>query len=303
MAFQTGSATGINDLLTKLFTFASANGWVIDKAVTGTDGYLHRNNIYMGLPYSASAINMYQARGYTSSSPETLPGNHPTSLAPNGSPMVVSELSGAFDSYWFFESDVYLHVVVEVSDKLFRHFGFGEIEKIGAWTGGEYSYGHLWGQGSTVISAMGNTGHKPPFDPPFAGGGTAEKNNSLAIYGTKTSGAALPGGGTSSPIIKWYRAAYQAVNDGDGVPCGQLLPGGWRNTPYAHMLSIGASDLNGFQALAPIPLFINDTSTTPDVDYLMGHIPDIRLVNVGALNIGQEYTIGGETWIPFPMGR
>ena len=301
MSYQTGTATGINNLLTTLFTFAAANGWTVDQAVGASDGFMRRDNVYVGFEYTSDEISIYQARGYTSASPLTAAGGHTNSVHTNGaSRMVVNALSGAFDAYHFFESDTYIHVVIEVGEDLFRHFGFGVLSKIGSWTGGEYSYGHNWSQSVNNIFQPTSSTHKLSFDDGAHG---SEGYRGFALYGTKTSGDALPGGGSTSPITKWYRATGSLITDGDGVNAGYLVVGGWRDTAYQHFVSRGASDLNGYFPLSPIPVFITDKSATPDVDYLMGYIPDVRLVNLKALNTGQSYTIGSDTWVPFPVGR
>ena len=302
MSYQTGTATGIENLLTTLFTFAAANGWTVDKAVTSTDGYMHRDNIYVGFEFSSDEISIYQARGYLTTSPGTAGGGHTNSVHTSGAfRQEVNELSGSFDAYHFFESDTYIHIVIEVGQDLFRHFGMGVLSKVGTWTGGEYTYGHYWEQSVNDIANMGDVNHKISFD----GGdlGTSVDYRGFALYGTKTSGDALPGGGSTSPITKWYRATDTLITDGDGVNAGYLAVGGWRDTAYQHFVARGTSDLNGYTPLSPIPVFITDKSTTPDIDYLMGYVPDLRLVNIGSLNTGQEYTIGSDTWIPFPVGR
>ena len=301
MSYQTGSATSLNNLLTTLFTFASANGWTVDRAVTSTDGYMHRDNIYIGLEYASGELSIYQARGYLATSPETTAGDHTNSVHSSGvDRQIVNELSGSFDAYHFFESDTYIHVVVEVGTGLFRHFGFGQLSKIGSWTGGEYTYAHYWAQTAANITNVADSSHKLPFD--SGGVGINRSYGGFALYGTKSSGAALPGGGSSSPITKWYRSG-QSVTDGDGVTAGYLTIGGWRDTGYQHFIVRGSSDLNGFTPMAPIPVFITDLSTAPDIDYLMGYMPDVRLVNIGDLTIGGDITIGSDTWLPFPIGR
>jgi len=143
--FETGTATGIADLLTKLGTFATAVAgvWVQDQLDTvGGSFALHKSTggveIWVSFRWDVATpqhLSVHQALGYTGGNQ---PGNHPndsgngynantshvdTSLALERH---VSDLgTGPFPSYFFFEDNHYIHVVVEIVTDEFRHFGFG----------------------------------------------------------------------------------------------------------------------------------------------------------------------------------
>lgn len=304
MAYQTGTATGPGDLLSKLATFAVANGWVQDLAPNGSIAAIHRNNVYVSFWYNASVIKIYPARGFTAASPPTSPGDHPGSayndtLTATTSGMIANQMAGPYAAYYFFESDTYLHVVINTSNGIIRHFGFGEISKSGTYTGGEYCFAHYWNQTGGVIDSYTSNGHLLPFD------GTAY--NAITLKGftlyAQTSAsppAALPG---QTAGTKWYTHSTGANTDGDGAAVGYLEMSGVRGGYNQELLALGASALNGFTPLCPIYVTRVLTAPAPDEHHLMGTVPDVRCVNVVGATTAQEVVIGSDPWVFFPVGR
>lgn len=150
MAYQTGNATTVEDLLAKLATFAqSVDGWVVDKIDTKTL-YVHNDKCFWSfyinksnnLPILSIAIN----NGFDSN----LRWNtQPNSSSANGKTNFYKYFSGAetnfhqepFYSYTFLATAQYIHVVVRVDSRRFRHFGIGTLIQEGHYDGGHYAYG------------------------------------------------------------------------------------------------------------------------------------------------------------------
>lgn len=306
MAYETGTASGPGGLLVKLFDFAAANGWTIDEdVVTGVEdpanGALHKNNVYVSFRWFTNALKLYQARGFTAS---TTPGSHPNSayndsVTSQSTGSLVNAIAGPYTAYHFFEGDNYLHIVINIDGERYRHFGFGEMVKIGDWSGGEYSYAHYWDQGTTDIDNKDTADHRTGFDGNTAGN---RIRPSSIMYGKTNSSEVLPGGYTGT---KWYIGGETITSgtDPDGDQWGTMITHGVRGGINAHLLSIGVSQLNGFVALCHIAYMIRDYNSSPDRCYLMGHRPDTRGCNMKALSAGVEYTVGSEVWIPFPLTR
>lgn len=305
MAYQTGTATGPEDLLDKLFTFASSNGWTINESTTGTRAHFNRNNIYVGFYYTSSILKIYPARGYSSSTEPNAQPNaaYTDTLSDTTTGCIVNQMTGPYDAYWFFESDTYLHVVVNTSNNIYRHFGFGEIVQSGNIIGGEYFYGHYHDQAASKIDQPLYDSHSHPF---------AGNSNGLQLrysgswfYGRKnTSPETVLSGGTSANT-KWYNSFGNATtyDDADGADLGLLNVSGVGSGRGSNILSVGSSNLNGFVALYSINFFVRDNSTIPDSIYPQGSPPDVRLVSLRATTDQQELTIGSDTWKVFPISK
>lgn len=304
MAYQTGTATGPGDLLSKLITFAVTNGWTQDLAPNGTIAALHRSNVYVSFYYTAAAIKIYPARGYTGASPPTSPGDHPSSaindtLTSIPSAIMVSEMTGPYGAYYFFESDTYLHVVVNTSNGILRHFGFGSMQKSGVYSGGEYFFGHYWSQVSGQINVYSNNNHRLPFDG-LANSSASNKGFTCFAQTASSPPGTLPG---ETAGTKWFTHSTVAQNDGDGAAMGRLQLAGIRGGLTQELLALGPSESNGFTPLCPIYVLRNATTPLPDEHYLLGTVPDVRCVNVGGTATAQEVVIGSDTWVFFPAGR
>ena len=177
MAYQTGSATDLEDLVSDLFTFltGATAAWTQDELdTTNNYGTIHKNNVYVSFRWDDSPGNylaVYQSLGWTAS---TLPHNQDDdsgqgdTTTPIGSGRGCNMLgAGPYTAYYFFASDsapFYCHVVVEPSSGRYRHFGFGELDKEGDWTGGEYCYAHYWDQSSIQVDLTTSTLHSFGMD-------------------------------------------------------------------------------------------------------------------------------------------
>jgi len=300
MAFETGSATGLSDLIAKLFTFAGLNGWTIDSAWALGAGAMHKNNIYISFLDVDPLLKIFTARGYTGGAPGTHTGSLDNSSTLTNSGKRVSHMAGPYPSYFFFEDDNYIHVVVENVATSFRHFGFGEMVKVGDWTGGEYAYAHHVSTGSQEYATSANE-NCYPFDAGRLSSVGSTQN--FSFWGETNAAAALPG--SKSAASRWGVTIGDSntATDADGNALNNLLitgiDGGFTGPLYA----VGASMHNGFLGLNPIHAMLWDRSVSPKALYLMGSVPDVRMCNVGALIDKQEYVIGADTWITFPAGR
>lgn len=295
MSYQTGTSTGLVDLMGKLETFAVANGWTSDESSSGRL-CLHRNNIYVSFRWptsSPSNVGIYQALGWTSS---TDPGNHTDDSGQgvisgadvdldNGRYVPLG--TGSFSSYFFFESDYYIHVVVEVASGKFKHFGFGSIDKVGDWTGGEYAYGHHW-------LDVGNANAVKSSGAVLLDGLT--KTSTYLPYASTLHCEGLPNqGGSSKWAIIWGDNASPGTDRGSNARV--FVQGGFRAGPLAR--SFGHFAAGGESGLIPmyrIGLFYRWTT---DIHFL-GTMKDVRGVIIEDFSDAQEFVIGSDTWVFFP---
>ena len=306
MAYETGSATGIQDLLSKLFTFAtglSTTPWTQDEFNT-TNRYatLHLGDCYVSFRWDNSTMEqcaLFQSLGF--SGPNVTPENH-TDDSGNGSttsPATTGRridfvTSGALVAYYFFAgegSEPYIHVVVEWASNQFVHFGFGNLVKLNDWTGGEYCYGYQWNETSTYIDSPTSVQHSAGMDDGSTSGTQAtlhceglDNQDGSSKWGVLTS-LASPG------------------NDRGGNPRIQLR-GGARGNLWGYIFGwIPTSQLNAYKPLIPIDVIYVDQAGTTDAWRWLGYQPDVAIVNMKNLAVGQEITIGSDTWKVFPWNR
>ena len=318
MAYSTGSATDLGDLLSKLDTFLVANGWTQDDfddgATTAAEGFAqwNKNSMHIGLKWVANAPNNMSIHQALGNGGAVFPGAHTddSGAGYNASFGTDAQLDdercvndigdGPFVSYHFFEQDAspaYVHVVVETASETFTHFGWGEMNKFNDWTGGEYCYGFF--RDEATNSSATDTGHYAPFD------GTQAASNTLAQRNATIHAEGLPNQGVNE---KWllHMGGTASLDSADRLDTAgeikRITFGGFRGGPVAYGLGPFRSDVStGHIPLYPWAIFLRDF--TNDYCYFLGDIPDIRGVDIFNFSPGQEVTVGSDVWIFFPMVR
>tara|TARA_R110002167_G_scaffold143958_2_gene333672 strand:- start:25303 stop:26322 length:1020 start_codon:yes stop_codon:yes gene_type:complete len=317
MAYQTGSATDLGDLLSKLDIFMVANGWTQDDfddgATTAAQGFAqwNKNSMHVGLKWVANLPNNMSIHQALGNAGAVFPGAH-TDDSGNGynsafgadtsldDERCVNDIGdGPFVSYHFFEQDsgpAYVHVVVEISSETFRHFGWGEMEKFNDWTGGEYCYGHFADE--SINSSGVDTGATTLFD------GQNSVSSATGRRSTTIHAEGLPHQGVNE---KWlHHAGAVGADDVDfndtAGETKRLAFGGFRAGPIAMPMGQFRSDLaTGHIPMYPLAIFTRDF--TNQFVYFLGNVPDIRGVDMFNFAAGQEVTIGSDTWVLFPQVR
>jgi len=311
MAFQTGTSSSIENLLTQLSTFLQANGWTQDffntiTADVGSIGF-SKNSIFVSMQYTEATdggtMAMYQATA-ADPSPTTDPwtatgssgnGEESNTLLSLDNGRCVNEFAGPHTAYFFFENDsapAYIHVVVEVDAGRYRHFGFGEIDKVGDWVGGEYCYGHYWNQSTSRIDEPKSQFHAFGID-------------ALTFDVNRCATMRVDGyPGEPDPLTEWA-----AFNDGSGGldTAGNArwaAYGGWQNSrEFSAFHGFRISEGSAYKPLVPCPVEIVDRSTAPDLIRRVGFQADVRMVNIANLDPGQVISIAGDDWYFFPWVR
>lgn len=278
MAFQTGTSTGPADLISKLATFAAANGWTIGAATSGSVFINSSRGLYFGVSTGASTVSLKGATGHNASLAWDLQPGYPTEA---NSLTTVNDCAGPLKLYYFFGTEQYLHVVVETVTNKFKHFAIGQLEKNSTYTGGAYVDGsshNMTGDAGTNFPDAPS--HRYLFDAVGTGatGGSGRirvdidgKTNNWMNYGS--SGAFA----TESNMIK-------------GVTRSQ-------NSFLAAFHAAGPNDFNQRTVLTPILVAAARGSS---LFSLIGAPKDLRLVNMRNLNPGQIMTIGSDEWYVFP---
>lgn len=311
MTYATGTATDLEDLLAKLSTFATTThgGWTQGYLNT-TNGWfeLHKGSLSVSFKYvpggTATTLSVHQATAFIGTG--TAPGEH-TNDSGNGyntgstghtnanleSERCVRNIgNGPYPSYFFFADDSandYIHVVVEVATNTFRHFGFGILDKFGdGWSGGEYAYGHYQDSNTSAVQTDINT--QTLLD---GLGGTSDAIRAATVR--------IASGLANQGTAIWGVSAQTATlgNDSNGDPRRQIH-GGFRAGMYARGFgNMTGSNSSGMVPMYSISAFYRDPSN-PRV-YLLGHLPDVRAINIRNFEPKQEITVGTDSWLLFPL--
>jgi len=285
MAYETGTASGVNDLLDKLRLFALANGWTVDNYNTRSDGLgqallMNKSGLFVAI------LSDTVSTGNSSSPPNfmqtyTYPGPY-VGATPNiaqagkTNTSTTDRLAGPFTAYHFVAGAAYLHAIVEVVPGRFAHFGVGALDKAGGGTPCAYSYGTNWNFDPLYTNSI-VAGHAIPF----------ESNN-----------GSQPGGNVRADSDGITPRNFEIRNSGSTRAVGGFL---YTNFGLAqHMMRVGPSALTGRATLAPAIIMIE---RTPGVFSFAGSVPDFRFVRIDNMAAGDVLTIGADQWKCFPIVR
>lgn len=310
MAFDTGSATDLDDLFSTISTFVQSHGWTEDELNTTTGCFaLHKNSVYVSFRWDAAGtvnnVSMHQALGYTGGNE---PGDHPDDSG-NGynattahtdalldNERCIRDLGdGPYPSYFIFENDsgpAYVHVVVEISTDVFRHFGFGELDKFGDWdtaSGGEYVYGHY-----KELSTATATTDTCLLDGLFSDTTGDDDRRAATVHMEDWPNQA----GTSKWGQIWGNRT-SADPDATDATAKVKVQGGFRSGPVArHFGWLSAGSTSGLIPMYPVGIFYDDEPN--DFAYFMGWQADVRGINIRFFAPKDTVVIGSDTWYIFP---
>lgn len=296
MSYQTGSATDPDDLMDKLNTFLTGTaGWTADlfnlttrRAVWSKAGvsckvmfYWDTNKIGNAMIQTYVGDVALTSQGGAEYTSNTITSNRYTNM-----------MTGPYPSYHFFEDDNYIHVVVERSSGIYRHFGFGQMNKLGDWVGGCYVYSGYWDQNASYIDNPHSIQHHM---------GLHGGNSNNSTFGPGWHAEGFPD--TVAPSKYFRNTISTAANDDDGEDINNGFVFGYMDGPNVQFMALQESSLNGFKPLMPIPFYQWYFGSAPDRARLMGYVPDMRTVNMHGLTVGQEVVVGADTWVVFPVVR
>ena len=301
MAYQTNSYSSISNLMTSLSTFAVANGWTEDH-VEANQLFLTKSTSSVAFCWATSSptvVGIFQHKTFISAAED--PGSHTDddgqgsfsttdSTIDNGRHVPVEDTGG---TYWFFEQDTYIHIVVEqgTGTQKFAHFGFGILNKEGTWTGGEYAYG--WYKTGTAATSDGaiTTSNTFLLDGLATGTTVDDQCATMRMESMPNQVASgkwglVWGGGT---VTKTDTAGIARAN----------VCGGFRGGPIARNFGrFSGSAIDGLIPMYPIGTWYDDPSN--DRWYYLGNQPDVRGVSMASFSGGQEVEVGSDTWVMFP---
>jgi hypothetical protein len=310
MPFQTGTSSDQEDLISDLFTFAAANGWTVDEQDNTNDrGSLHRNSVFVHFSWDGTEgggpnnIALTQSLAFSGTGiaidAHTNDSGNGVGTTVLSTERRVSGVGNGPYTYWFFADDVYIHVVLLVSTDIYRHFSFGEINKIGDWTGGEYVAGHVWDLSGVQDDNPTSGEHSLLLDALHTSetGDDEREPATIHVEGLPGQGAsdwANVGGGINTTWMTTDGGGNQRTRAVGGFRGGLLL------NQFAYL---SANLNNGFIPLIPIPICHVNDSTNPDQYTLLGYMPNIRQLQIQHLEPATSLVVGADTWWIFPAVR
>jgi hypothetical protein len=186
--------------------------------------------------------------------------------------------------------------VLQIGTGIYRHFGFGELDKFGDWdsaSGGEYVYGHSGGGGLSFGATLlldGATGGSSPF-------GIREFAATMHMEDWVNQ----PVGGKWSLVWGFTTAIDEADDMGDdtaGVGRTNVVGGYRANTAAPGFGWQSAGTTSGLIPMYPIMCLYYDWNTK--FAYVIGWQKDVRGVNIENFAGGDSVSIDGDTWVMFP---
>lgn len=274
-AYETGTATGPADLLSKLETFATANGWTVNTPSSGK--VFTKGTVLAGAFANTASLDLRGAITYDGAAAWNAQINH------SGLTTVCDIGAGPYTAYHFFvgaeSGSDYLHGVVEISASVFRHFVLGTLVKAGTFTGGTYVDTTDWDDATNETNNPEDEQHQVICD--------AESND---FFG-RAKGHVWAD--FESLTNNWARIRETTdYTVGSGI-------GSVRRQGILHPnVIVGSQAWSERTPLWPLWYFGNRASSLRS---LLGRIPDMRLINIANFVPGQTVTVGGETWQVFPI--
>lgn len=274
-AYQTGTATGPADLLSKLETFAAANGWTVNTPASGK--VFTKGTVLAGLFANTASLDLRGAITYSGAAAWNAQTNNA------GRTTICDIGAGPYTAYHFFvgaESGAdYLHAVVEVTAGLFRHFVLGQLVKQGTFTGGTYVDSTDWDDSTNEVNDPEEDLHQVICDAESSSIGGRANGHVWADFDSLSN--------------NWVRIRETtAYTQGEGI-------GSVRRQGLLHPnVIVGSQSWSERTPLWPLLYFGNRASS---LRTLLGRIPDMRQINIANFAAGQTITVGAETWQVFPI--
>jgi len=311
--------------MTQVSTFAvSTNGWTQNNYDAGNKKMsLSKGNCFVHFWWddtSASihgtSIGMYQSLGFISAGTNPWAHTNDSGNGANASANLDTERGikyigpGPYTSLHMFghtDTDV-IYVALEIAPGLYRHFGFGNITKIGTWVGGEWVGGHHWNPQNSGAAAdfPSHFVHSVLLDGHHYGNTGGGFGNSVRVAATMHI-EGLP----NQPTANQYYGVVGRPEDFDAwdedrdANARGLIEGGIRDGLGTQQFGWLQPDLSkGFIPIIPAEIFYWDLNPTTSEDrYPLGRMHNCGTIQMRGIDPQQALTVGADTWRAFPCVR
>lgn len=308
MAFETGTATNLDDLFTKMVAFAVANASFTEiTKITGTgeqsDMYiLQKGSIFWWFLGGSYTVTGYGTNGLINmrmmNITPTLGNRTNTSYAQqyDTRAQLWNRYNGPFTNYWFYSNGESVQVVLEVTPSVFTHWSFGVMDKFGTWTGGEFlvgSYLHYsggWDVGDSEWNGSISSNGSVPFN-----------QGDISASGSKGTGFVYFPQAATGDYQDWAPiGSTTTANQRAYFTCPYVIP---MSTTYIMrklttiLLYCSPNAFNGRAGLFPTYCFLLQASTSTRAA-MLGHVENVKVLNME--NIDPKETVELE-WDVYPI--
>lgn len=200
----------------------------------------------------------------------------------------------------------YIHAVIQISTRKWRHFHIGRVEKYGTWVGGNYMFGHMVNQAGGSITDPYDQTHVMPF-----GGIRADNASSGPMKAGAVHCEGFAGSGVNNAVI-WLtsttlgisRVSARSKTTGN-VNQSNYDMGHCKVMNYANHLGgglqiIAKSLLANASPLVPMTVMGKFEFNANESWAALGTIPDVFRVNMQNFTPGETITIGTDDYVIFP---
>jgi hypothetical protein len=311
MAYQSGTASSVANLLDNLQAFLAANGWTVvwrfQIASSGSRWVnASKSGVFLNF-WEETAALAGPAFGTWSPAGPNVRCAYATSYAsgsdaaaqPGNNGLVTANATiPPFLAYHFFEgtgeSGPYVYGVIEITAGEFRHFGAGMLNKAGTYTGGEFCVATCWAMngGAPQMSSAVSQLNAWPFDD--CAGWNLWSNNLPVGTIVRCTGA----------LSGTHATANRSAPTGAALRCGGALASDNLRTlmgsPQNLIWNAGTIHSIAVAPLMRVPCFVERASGY--FSYI-GQPPAFRHIDMSYLSPGDEIVLGAETWKAFPLLR
>ena len=281
MAYQTGSATDVEDLMRKFQGFAQTLGF----AVSGVGQWIFKNSDGIWTFDYQDNILLCRLDNIGDSAGDSAKYNY--RKAKTGSNYLNR---GSYSAYHFFGTAQYAHCVVDLDGEYFIHFGIGTLNKQGEYIGGQYAYGT------------------------YVNDDDASIKNCIAFNGGYSTYPAVVraegiGGDTRRPwyFAQHYGSHYYLNTFSDDFYGGAMYSNCYvdatgANEVHHEALLLRQSHSQFGNLIIPVP----NNLIVVGIDKVLRQIgspPDFYTVRSQNIIAGQEFEVAGSRWKMFPAMR
>jgi len=311
MAYSTGSATDVNDLLSKIRNFLTANGYTEDSYAAAGAGYrlnIHKDGMYFNFRSSvnenvtqgASGGNFYgiamsAATGYDAGAEgadnkiawKTQPGA-PYYYGQTGIKLAVvaGNITGAVPQYHFFANTDGFILCIERASGFWEHLAGGQLTNFGT---AQALDGFFFAGSGSGYDNVNNT--RGLFTPNYS------VPNAFIYYEHASVSFAQKWWGTNSYV--GASGGYFTVQSAYSPFPVNLTSSGAYNLGYLQSLLRSVPSIIG--NLTPLFPSYFSIGWIDSSDFLIGHFDSIRCSIITAFTPLQEIVIGDDTWKIFPV--
>lgn len=292
MAYETGASSGIDDLMSKLVTFLTGQGWTINKNTWPTWVSVNKGDCYVNFQKNAfGTITFNDANGvsrtdnrlmaWIASGFEDTSGNAQPDCLPltNGQRKVtMNDLTGPLPSYHFYADGNYCHVVVQTRAGCYNHLSFGEYDQVNTAFAPNPAY-----VACTYYSWWPNA---------MLNWGDAHS----AMFGGENTQSYI--GGSDNVTTQKCRDSHH--------PNFYRWNGSFNGNPslgpiFTKFLMTGNMLVNGNSPFMPIMGIVAQTEQPGT--FMLGTVPNMRLVSMVGRSAQDQVVLGEDTWDLYPMRK